>query len=141
MHPLENPTYDEALDYRNKYQKILSEMSRWPRGCDAWLKLDMDLRKAIPPGIYRHFKSSDESEKLYAIIGVSNSTEDDGIYTVQYASLYPPHAGRLAGRPLLGESGFLTPVKRETHSGARFVLVSMFSSVEVMKIISGESLI
>lgn len=138
--PTKNPTYEEALDYMRKYEKILSDMSECPRGSDAWLKLDMEIREAVPYGIYKHFKSSREKEMHYSVLGISNSTENEKEYTVQYVALYPPHDGRLTGRPLFGENGFLTPVKRKLQSGKmyegpRFVFLRKRTPDEAMALI------
>ncbi len=127
----ETKAYKEALGYMKKYQKVIGEMSKFKRGSDAWLRLETKLRQSVPPGIYRHFKSSNENEKLYAVIGVSGSTESDEVYTVQYVALYSPHHGRLTGRPLFGESGFLTPIKREEYTGERFTLIKNLTVVEI----------
>ncbi len=54
------------------------------------------------PGIYRHYKHTDESPRYYHVLGVARHTETDELFAT-YIPLYiiPEHRGvRLQVRPL-----------------------------------------
>jgi hypothetical protein len=103
--------------------EILQQIDTWkyPERAREFVQ---KLQALVPPGIWRHYKSTDTEVKRYAVFGVAESTEDDREWAVMYAALYPPHKGKIAFRPLIRPGcGFLVPVFGETYSGPRFTLV------------------
>lgn len=75
-----------------------------------------DLRSAVTPGVYRHFKGN-----IYHVLGVSEDTETHELKVV-YIPQYGDHKGQLLHRDL---AMFLEGVERPEfgYQGPRFVLI------------------
>lgn len=124
-------TYASALVLIEELQSIGS----WS-GNERAKSLVASLRALVPSGIYRHYKSTPEAEKLYAVLGVAESSEDDREWVVVYAALYEPHKGKLAYRPTIREDcGFFVPVEKDEYEGPRFTLVEELPPREVLSLI------
>ena len=129
--------YEAALEQMRECQKIVDSLQELSikvngRGTSEYMELLHLLDTFVPSGMYRHFKSTNANRKLYAVIGISESTEQAGDYVVVYASCYGPFDGKIGHRPLLGTSGFMVPVKnRGEYSGPRFVLEKAMSKEQV----------
>lgn len=86
-----------------------------PHGSSPWLATFAELKALVPPGVYELHKSTSADLKLYTVLGVGDHTENKGEFLVACIAHYLPHKGNLCFRPLLGEGGFLTPVRKMTH--------------------------
>jgi len=126
----------EDLTYeglRARYKEIACLIAENPDSPD----MEERVRALVPSGIYRHFKSTEEETKHYAIYGPARDV-DNGIFRAAYVALYPPHAGKLALRQLIGRNpktgkhdAFLNPVRRAGYAGPRFTLVEPCSVEEL----------
>ncbi len=74
------------------------------------------------PGIYKHYKHSEESPRYYQVIGIARNTETDELHAL-YVPLYviPEHRGvRFQVRPL---RMFLEDIEWEGQTIKRFTYV------------------
>jgi len=123
MHMVHARPYESALAL---HDECLRRMQTRPVDGDA---TDLFLRSSVTPGIYEHFKSTENETKYYAVFGVARKVNrpegefDSYDYHVAYQALYPPHAYRFASRELVCPDGFLMPIKRPTYEGIRFTLI------------------
>ncbi len=87
----------------------------------------------VPPGLYEHFKSTEDKFKFYAVDGVHFEVNDTSTPRVAYTALYAPHAGESSLRPLFDSpDAFFGPINRPTDPinpwvGARFRIVRRLS--------------
>jgi hypothetical protein len=122
--------YDAAVLANAEIAKIIDSLKM---GDEAARTLaERLLCESIVPGIWEHFKSAEESQKLYAVFGVVPDVNGKFPPMVVYAALYPPHAGRLVGRVLLHpDDGFLGPIDRSEYTGPRFKLLYPMTFTEL----------
>ena len=107
---------EEACRVHVRANMLVSVLTKdEPHGSSPWLATFAELRGLVPPGIYELHKSTSESPKLYTVLEVGDHTERKGEFLVPCIAHYLPHKGNLCFRPLLGEGGFLTPVRKMTH--------------------------
>ncbi len=111
---------DELLAASNMVRAQESNMTRLvevyvnERRAEERKLLFHKIKMSIMPGIYELHKSTSRDPKLYTVLGVGDHTEN-GSLLVTCIAHYAPHKGDLCYRPLLGEGGFLTPVRKMTH--------------------------
>lgn len=125
--------YESALAL---YEDTLELIARAPDSVEA----EYYIRNLVKTGIYEHFKSTETEPKFYAVMGAGRYG-DNGPYSVSYHALYPPNAGQLALRRLVGpnpttgaEDAFLMPVKRGEYAGPRFRLVQECTLQELTEV-------
>ncbi len=107
---------EEACRMCERASRLVSVLNHnEPHGSSPWLATLAELKALVPPGVYELHKSTSADLKLYTVLGVGDHTEKRGEFLVACIAHYAPHKGNLCYRPLLGEGGFLTPVRRMTH--------------------------
>jgi hypothetical protein len=133
--------YEEALKLHRYYQSLYQEILQ--NGPDAEQNVQI-LLTAVKPGLYEHFKSTQEKPMRYAVFWVARQV-DDGSFFVNYAPLYLPRFGDQTLRRLLspiGETdpqkcdGFLDPIDRASYRGPRFSLIEERTHAELVTIVS-----
>ena len=89
------------------------------------------IRKSVLPGLYEHWKSTEEGPKFYIAYGATTLLGTH-LSLVPCVALYRPHAGILTSRHLLDEEdGFLMPINRDEYSGPRFKLMCELSGIGI----------
>lgn len=78
--------------------------------------------ESFKPGIYRHYKHTEESPRFYQVMGIARNTETDELHAL-YIPLYviPEHRGvRFQVRPL---RMFLEDIEWEGQNIKRFTYI------------------
>ncbi|MDR3546705.1 MAG: hypothetical protein P4M11_00260 [Candidatus Pacebacteria bacterium] len=132
--------YDEAYRLHAYYQDLYREILQ--KGPDA-AHNEQILLNSVKPGLYRHWESTEENPKEYAVFWVERGV-DDGPFEMSYTALYLPRLGQHATRALLspeGETdeqrrnGFLDPIDRAVYRGPRFTLIEEMKPEELMVLV------
>lgn len=116
--------YEDAVAY---YQTILRMETRFrkEKGRDARKTLTM-LEHLVSPGIYEHYRSTPEKQKLYVVQWIAQIYKN-GPFVVNLSRYVSGRPERPEPRLLVGENSFLFPVKDELgdppYVGPRFRLV------------------
>ena len=115
--------YEDARDLSDAAVALISALRGASRD-EERLIIERGLRGCVEPGIYEHFKSAEDDQKLYAVFGVVPDVNGTLPPMVCYAALYAPHAGEMVGRVLYDPSdGFWGPIDRAEYKGPRFKLL------------------
>lgn len=105
------------------------------------LALERKILMSVLPGIYEHWKSTEDGPKFYAVLGAHLDCTTPGQMhapAVRYYALYGTRAGRATARDLAHpQNGFLVPIfEREyagrVYTGPRFKLVKSLPSWAVV---------
>ncbi len=126
--------FEEA---RVRVDAVRAALAKAKEGGSIWESPNayQPVREAVSPGIYEHFKSTDEHPRQYAVFGVSFDVESEA-FSVVYAPLYGEHCGALLTRSLLDErEGFLVPVDKPGYVGPRFTLIRGAELEELARLI------
>ena len=127
-HPI-NPEYNRALAFRDDIAECFRTLIA-SEGADV--VEEKRILDSVPPGLYEHFKSAEGAPKFYVVHGVGFDVDTARQPRVSYAALYNPHAGKLAFRHLFDETeGFLSPIRRDVYTGARFHLIAPLTRIEI----------
>ena len=128
--------YARALEIMTRAEEMIRERKEVGGSSERGRVLDHLIRQLVVSGYYEHFKSSDEKPMFYYVYGVLahvNYPTTWDSYQVHYAAQYGVHKGTKVLRELLGPNGFLTPIKREGYTGARFVFRDKIHSARVRR--------
>lgn len=120
----------------------LSEYWRRIQEAKRMKKEDPEAERAlvalVPPGLYEHFKSGEDSQKFYAVSGLGPEVNGNVHPVVKYMALYAPHAGEPVSRVLLEpvDDAFFGPIERQNdkenpYAGRRFRLIQTLSHAKV----------
>jgi hypothetical protein len=128
----------EFDEVRSVFEKTNSAYEKVKASEGAWQDRVGEFKEvldSVPPGLYEHFKSSEDTPKIYVVYGVSLDVED-GTPWVVYAPLYNLQKGTMTLRPLLDtKDAFLAPIEREEYMGARFRFLRKANFEELGKIV------
>ena len=96
------------------------------------LGLEGAIVTTVKPGLWEHWKSSEEGCKLYVVesVGIEQDTFRP---QVAYTALYGEHVGQMTFRHLTDEGfGFLTPINRPDarYVGPRFIFVRALTPIQ-----------
>lgn len=102
------------------------------------------LRRTVQPGIYEHWKSAEDDQKFYAVLGVDFDITTPGAFdppAVRYYALYGAEAGKAVRRSLLHpKDGFLSPISRpddpeHPYVGPRFRYRKSVSPADLLSLV------
>lgn len=104
-----------------------------------WIQVAQQISACVRPAMYLHFESREGAPKLYMVHGVSFAASEEATPPlVAYTAVSDGvGAGLCFHGPLLGEGGFLTPVKQCAYMGPRFVALSAVRERDVGEALHG----